>query len=203
MIPRRARAMLLAAAAAAAACGRKETPPEPAAASALEESVRMVAERGPCGTLIPIEWAPSLPVPSKQGGSPRYRVFFFGREGNPEKGFTFHMPEGEASFTTDGRVLECRRLPGKAAGIPHDGRFDQMTLEEVDARSSKLYADIEAVAALYASGRDIGETGRARVAAFARDFAGLADPAHAAAYRALDPDFWAWVEKNGGAAPGK
>lgn len=78
-----------------------------------------------------------------------------------------------------------------------------MTIEQLEARSTRLHADAEAVAAMYAAGRDIGETGRARVAAFARDFAALADPAHAAAYRALDPEFWAWVEKNGGAAPAK
>lgn len=193
------RAVLLLAAA-AAACGRREPPAAPAP-SALQEAARAAGSQGACATLIPLEWAPSWPVPSKQGGAFHYRVFFFGREGSPEKGFVFHTPEGEASFTTDGRVLECRRLSGKASAIPPDTRFDTATLDEIDVRSARLYADTEAVAALYAAGRDIGETGRARVAAFARDFAALADPAHAAAYRALDPDFWAWVEKNGGAAP--
>lgn len=186
--------------AAAAACGRK-APAPPAAPSALEEASRMASAQGACASLIPQEWSTSLPVPSMRGGALRYRVFFFGRSGGPEKGFAFHGPEGEASFTADGRVLECRRLPGQPARLPNDPRFDDMTIEQVDALSSRLHADTEAVASLYAAGRDIGETGRARVAAFARDFAALADPGHAAAYRALDPDFWAWVEKNGGAAP--
>jgi hypothetical protein len=188
--------------AAAAACGRKEPAPAPAP-SALEQAVRRISAQGACATLIPLEWSPSWPVPSKRGGTPRYRLFFFGRDGNPQKGFTFHAPQGEADFTTDGRVLDCRRLPGEPVAIPHDARFDAMTLDDILARSTRLYADTEAIAALYASGRDIGETGRARVAAFARDFSSLADPAHAAAYRGLDPDFWAWVEKNGGSAPAK
>ena len=194
--------LLLLAAAAAAACGKKEPAPEPAP-SALEQAVRIIPAQGACATQIPLEWSPSWPVPSKRGGALSYRLFFFGREGDPAKGFTFHAPQGEATFTPDGRVLECRRLEGEPVAIPHDGRFDAMTLEEIMARSSRLYADTEAVAALYASGRNIGDTGRDKVAAFARDFAALADPAHAAAYRALDPDFWAWVEKNGGAAPAK
>lgn len=184
----------------ACACGRKEPPPAPPV-SALEAAVRAVSAEGACGTQIPVHWSTSLPVPSMRGGKLHYRVFFFGRDGSPEKGFIFHSPEGEASFTPDGRVLKCGQLPGSAAQIPRDLRFEALTLEEIVARSSRLHADIEAVAAYYAAGRDIGESGRARVAAFARDFAGLANPGHAAAYRALDPDFWAWVEKNGGVAP--
>ncbi|MDD5305053.1 MAG: hypothetical protein PHS14_18295 [Elusimicrobia bacterium] len=196
------RTCLLLLVAAAAACGQKEPPPAPPP-SALEQAVRVLSAQGACATLIPQEWSPSWPVPSKRGGALRYRLFFFGREGDPQKGFTFHAPQGEADFTPDGRVLECRRLEGEPVAIPRDGRFAAMTLDEIMARSSRLYADTEAVAALYASGRDIGDTGRARVAAFARDLAALADPAHASAYRGLDPDFWAWVEKNGGAVPAK
>lgn len=196
------RRALLLLAAAAAACGQKEPAPAPPP-SALEQAVRLVPAQGACATLIPQEWSPSWPVPSKRGGTLRYRLFFFGRDGNPQQGFTFHAPQGEAAFTPDGRVLECRRLSGEPLAIPRDARFAAMTLDEIMARSSRLYADTEAVAALYASGRDIGDTGRVRVAAFARDFSALADPAHASAYRGLDPDFWAWVEKNGGAAPAK
>lgn len=199
---RRAPFLLLAAAAAVAACGRTEPPPEPAP-SALEKATRVLSARGACATLIPQEWSPSRPVPSMQGGALHYRAFFYGREGDPAKGFTFHAPQGEAAFTTDGRVLECRRLPGEPLAVPPNARLDGMKLDEIEARSTRLHAETEDVAALYASGRDIGETGRAKVAGFARDFAVQANPAHAAAYRALSPDFWAWVEKNGGVAPAK
>lgn len=197
---RRARLVLLALA--AAACGPKEPAPAPPP-SALEQAVRRLSAQGACAALIPQEWSPSRPVPSKRGGALQYRVFFFGREGDAAKGLVFHAPQGEAAFAPDGRVLDCRRLPGGPVAIPRDSRFDAMTLDEIEARSSRLHADTEAVAALYASGRDIGETGRAKVAAFARDFAALADPAHASAYRGLDPDFWSWVDKNGGASPAK
>ena len=197
---RRARLLLLAAA--AAACSQKEPAPAPEP-SALEQTSRVIAARGACATVIPLEWSPSFPVPSKRGGALHYRVFFYGYERAANKGIVFHAPQGEASFTADGRVLECRALPGEPRVIPADERFASITLENIIALGSRLHADTEAVAALYAAGRDIGETGRARVAAFARDFAALADSAHASAYRALDPDFWAWVEKNGGAAPAK
>ena len=195
---RRARLILFVLA--AAGCGPKEPAPAPSP-SALEQAVRRLSAQGACAALIPQEWSPSRPVPSKRGGALQYRAFFFGREGDAAKGFVFHAPQGEASFTPDGRVLECRRLPGEPAAIPRDVRFDALTLDEIEARSSRLHADTEAVAALYASGRDIGDSGRAKVKAFSRDFAALADPAHASAYRGLDPDFWSWVEKNGGSAP--
>lgn len=182
----------------AAACGREAPAPAP---SALEQAARVVSAKGACATVIPQEWSPSFPVPSMTGGSLRFRVFFFGYERAADRSLVFHAPQGEASFTLDGRVLECRVLPGEPRVIPRDARFDSLTLDELTSRASRLHADIEAVAALFASGRDIGETGRARVAAFSRDFAALADPSHAAAYRSLAPDFWAWAEKNGGSAP--
>ncbi|MFN0315731.1 MAG: hypothetical protein ACKVQA_11925 [Burkholderiales bacterium] len=191
--------LLLIVAATAAACG----PPTaaPPAPSALEEAARIIPARGMCATLIPNEWSSSWPVPSKRGGALHYRIFFYGREGHPSQGFVFHAPQGEASFTPGGQVLDCRRLPGEPVTIPPDARFESMTLGEIGVLSSRLYAGTEAVAQLYVTGRETGETDRARVAAFARDFAALADPAHAGAYRSLDPDFWAWVEKNGGTAP--
>lgn len=197
---RRKTAALMLIALISAACGRQEPAPPPAP-SALEQAARVVSAKGACATVIPQEWSPSFPLPSKQGGILRYRVFFYGYERAADRTLVFHAPQGEASFTLDGRVLECRAYPGEPRVIPRDSRFDSLTLDEVTSRASRLHADVEAVAALFASGRDIGETGRARVAAFSRDFAALADPSHAAAYRALAPDFWAWAEKNGGAAP--
>ncbi|MBI2385594.1 MAG: hypothetical protein HYV14_06235 [Elusimicrobia bacterium] len=186
--------------AALCACGRKAAESE-AKPSALESAVRMLAAAPPCSSRIPQEWSPSRPVPTLAGGSLRYRIFFFGREGDPTKGFTFHAPQGEAAFTPAGRVLDCRRLAGPPRTIARDARFDSTPLADILARSSELYSRTEAVAALFASGRDPGGEGRAKIAAFCRDFAGLADPSHAAAYRALAPDFWSWVEKNGGSAP--
>lgn len=184
----------------AAACGR-EAPVAAPAPSALEQVARVVSAKGPCATVIPQEWSPSFPLPTKRDADLRYRVFFYGYQRSADRTLVFHGPQGEASFTLDGRVLECRALPGEPLVIPRDARFDSLTLDELTSRASRLHADVEAVAALFASGRDIGETGRARVAAFSRDFAALADPSHAAAYRALAPDFWAWAEKNGGSAP--
>lgn len=187
----------------AAACGRQEPVPAPVPVSALEEAARVVSAKGACATVIPQEWSPSFPMPTKLGDGLRYRVFFYGYERAADRTIVFHAPQGEASFTPDGRVLDCRAFPGEPRVIPRDARFDSSTLDELTARASRLHADIEAVAALFASGRDIGETGRARVAAFARDFAAMASPSHAPAYRALAPDFWSWVEKNGGSAPAK
>ncbi|MDE2511320.1 MAG: hypothetical protein KGL74_09380, partial [Elusimicrobia bacterium] len=70
-----------------------------------------------------------------------------------------------------------------------------------DSQETALSAATENVAALYWAGRPLGPTQKTAVADFSRLFLLLVNPAHAADYRALNPDFWAWVENNGGTAP--
>ena len=193
-LPALAAAALLAA---AAACSRPAPAPRK---TALQGIVEGIAAEPPCDRQIPLEWSSSWPVPSLQDGRLVYRVFFFGRDGRPPR-FVFHDAEGDAAFTPDGRVLSCARRAKPGAPLPYDGRFAGESLDEIDARAARLYAAVEDAAALYAAGRPLDAAQKARVAAFSRDFAGLADPAQAASYRALSPGFWSWVEANGGRAP--
>lgn len=182
-----------------AACARRE--PAPASVSRLEEAVRRLQALPPCDKNIPQEWSPSWPVPVKDQGRLRYRVFFFGREGDPGKGFVFHEPEGQALFTPSGEVRECRRAGGAPRALPKDGWQPSGTLTEIMERSRLLYAAAEQAARLFDSGKPLSAEDKKTVADFSAAFKSLSRPGHSAAYRALSPEFWAWVEANGGRAP--
>lgn len=185
---------------AAAACSKPAPPP--AAPGPLESAARGLLSSPACSRLIPQEWSPSLPVPAAAGRRGLYLVFFSGRAGDPRSGFRALRPGGSAAFGADGRVADCRRDPGEAAEIPGSSlTLPELTLDRIDEMSRGLYAAAEPVAALYWSGREPAPAEKAAVADFSKRFLALANPAHASAYRALNPGFWAWVEKNGGAAP--
>lgn len=165
---------------------------------------QLMAERighePPCSRLIPGEWSPSLPVPSLRDGRLVYRVFFHGWSGRPGTKITIYDAQGDAVFTPEGKVLECSERPGEKKPLPEEPMAAK-TQAEHDARVSALYGSVEEMGRLYAKGMPVLERERLRVAAFSREFAVLSGPGHAASYRALSPDFWSWVERNGGAAP--
>lgn len=184
----------------AAACS-KPAPPEPAPKSRLEQAVAALPSTPPCSRVIPLHWSPSLPVPSREGGAPAYRLFFYGRDGRPPK-FVFHQPEGDAVFRPDGTILSCaQRARHDGAVASDEGRYADMTVDQIVERERLLYLMIEDAAGLYGAGKPLTPEEKKRVVEFSSAFAFLSHPGHAAAYRALNPDFWAWVEKNGGVAP--
>ena len=47
-------------------------------------------------------------------------------------------------------------------------------------------------------GKPLSAEDKKKVADFSATFASLSRPGHAAATHALSPEFWAWVEANGG-----
>lgn len=185
---------------AAAACS-KPAPPEPAPKSRLELAVAGLPATPPCSRVIPLHWSPSWPVPSREGGAPAYRLFFYGRDGRPPK-FVYHQAEGDAVFRADGTVLACAQRAAHVGAVAGDEeRYAGMTVDQIVERDRLLYFMIEDVAGLYAAGKPLDAAQKKRVADFASAFAFLSLAGHAADYRALNPDFWTWVEKSGGAAP--
>ena len=183
----------------AAACSkpvpRLAVQPDP-----LEAAVRGLPADPKCERQIPMEWSASLPVPESGAQRGLYRVFFSGRGGGPRSGFQAMTPGGSATFSPDGRASTCRRDPAAPAVIPGSSLLlTGMTLEEIVARSHELSAATRDVSRLYWSTRAPTEAQTARVAEFSRLFRLLANPAYAAAYRDLNPEFWSWVKKNGGA----
>jgi len=181
------------------ACSR-EAPQEAPPASALQSFVERIGSENACARVIPQEWSPSLPVPVLDGRSLRYRVFFRGWEGRSDAGIQVRDAEGDALFGIDGKVLECRQHAERGRLMP-DAKLPTATREEFESRERALYGKIEEMGRLYARGTPLSDAERAEVKAFAVEFAFLTNPGHAQAYRNLSPDFWAWVDKNGGSAP--
>lgn len=193
------RAATIVLAAALAACSK----PAPEAAKVVRSPFQAFAERlggePACAKVIPQEWAPSFPVPALREGRLHYRVFFSGWQGRPDTGIKLRDAEGDALFAADGRVLECAPRARAGAAFPDEPLGGPP--ERHAARVRALYDAIEETGRLYAKGLPLSDADRARVASFAAEFAALAPRGHAASYRALNPEFWAWVEKNGGGAP--
>jgi hypothetical protein len=173
------------------------TPQKPASSSRLADLTRRLPAMAPCDKIIPQEWSTSWPIPVRDKGQLHYRVFFFGRDGNPTKGFIFHEPEGFARFSLSGDVFECRRIDATSRALPVDGWNPEGTLDQIVERSRRLHAATEEAAGFFDSGRTLTSEEKRRVADFKSLFASLVRPGHAASYRALSPEFWTWVGKNG------
>lgn len=181
----------------AGACSRAPLPPP----TGLQAVVNGLSADGRCARVIPSQWSPSRPVPVIEGGGLAYRVFFFGRDGDPRAGFRFHQAEGDAEVSAGGQVLSCsRRAQAGAPFAPGGGK--QEPLDTVLKKEQALFAATEDVGALFAAGRPLTDAEKKRVAEFAAAFADLSEAGHAADYRALNPAFWTWIQANGGRSPG-
>lgn len=176
---------------------KKEPPVSEAAPSRLEQAVSRVGQTPPCSKVIPQHWSPSWPLPARGKDSVEFRLFFFGRQGMPSTGFKFHAPEGYAVFTLQGDLKDCKQLPGEAAVIA-DAPRAALTLEQIEAKSRRLYALLEKAGIVFGSGSSADAADARELSAL---FAELSKPGHAAAYRSLSPEFWAWLEKSGGSSP--
>lgn len=191
----KARRLVLPLLLAACACSK---PPEEfkETRSPFQLTAERIGAEPPCSSVIPGEWSASLPVPSLKDGRLAYRAFFYGWSGRPDTKIVYYDAQGDALFTPEGKVLECAQRPGEKKPLA-----EEPAPRDRDARTAALYGAIEEMGRLYARGMPVLEAERRRVAEFSREFAQLAGPGHAASYRALSPDFWAWVAKNGGSAP--
>lgn len=190
---------LFAAALALAACSKPA--PAPAPESPLRAAQRSAAASEACSKAIPAEWSPSVPVPALDSGRLTYRLFFYGRDGLPPNNFIYHHAEGDAALDAAGRVTSCFRRAGAAAALPKSSPPVGLTMDELDRREAALYPALEDAAQLYASGREPSAEEKKRLASFASAFAFFVEPGQGPDYRALSPGFWAFIEKNGGAAP--
>lgn len=192
--------ILLAVAVAAAACSRKAPPPPPAK-TPLQSAVQSAGASEACARAIPMHWSPSLPVPALDGGRLVYKMFFFGRDGDPQAGFSFHRAEGDATLDPSGKVLSCSARAAPGAALPKFAPKPGVTLDDYDRRELELYPRLQDAAALYARGGELTPDEKKRVAALADAFSFFVEDGRAPDYRAASPGFWAWVERNGGKAP--
>ena len=192
--------ILLAAVVAAAACSKKAPPPPPEK-TALQSAVQSASAAETCARVIPMHWSPSLPVPALDDGRLVYKMFFYGRDGDPQAGFTFHHAEGDATLDAGGKVLACATRAGGGGSLPKFQPKPGVTLDDIERRELELYPQLQEAAQLFAQGRELTADEKKRVAATAEAFEFFVEDGRGPDYRAASPAFWAWVEKNGGKAP--
>lgn len=177
------------------ACERPTEAPPEIRTTAFQQFVQRLGEESPCSREIPLTWSPSLPIPVLVDHRLHYRVFFSGWHGRPDTEIVLHDAEGDALFSAEGRVLECRRRAVIGRPLPEEPPM-VITVDELQARLPALYDAIEKFGRLYAQGNAVTEADRAQLRAFPREFSALTVRGHAASYRALNPAFWAWLQRN-------
>jgi hypothetical protein len=162
--------------------------------------MQTLSAQPPCDAIIPMEWPPSLPVPTGAGAGREFKVFFYplGRPGAPD--FVL-APRGESVFNSEtGHVSSCRRLEGQPQGLS-DKRWPagigKLTIDEFILKQDRLYAASQEVAGLYAAkGVTTNET-RAILRTYGGQFLEMAEPALRSYYYRLNPDFWQWLKDAG------
>lgn len=178
------------------ACSRQEPKPAPQTPP-FQRFVEGLGGSPACADVIPMEWSPSLPVPVLVDRSLHYRIFFRGWEGNPKTGIKIRDAEGDALFSADGKIVECRQRAERGRLFPDE----KTEPADYESRMRELYTAIEETGRLYARAAPVLGADRNRLKSFSAEFAALTPPGHAGAYRALNPDFWSWLVKNEGSSP--
>lgn len=138
-------------------------------------------------------WVPSLPVPDERGG---FKVFFYLPERGAGRAFAASAPRADAAFGLDGRVSSCapRAAPPGAAGPALNPALAGLGRAEIDRRREDFLARTEEAARVYARRGRLGTKARELLAGFRA----LREPPFDAEYRRLNPDYWAWLEKEAG-----
>jgi hypothetical protein len=174
------------------ACGKREaeTPAPAAPPTRLGALLKGLSASEACGEAIALEWSPSLPVPAEGGRA--FKVFFYSAELDETKTLLVSRPAGEAAFDLDGRVSSCRRRlppPDRRVGPALGPALRGLSLDAVEARQELRLARLEKAAAAYARRGKLGS----EAASLEAEFFALAEPPLVENYRALNPDFWAWL----------
>ena len=149
---------------------------------------------------IPMEWAPSLPVPTGGKQGHEFKVLFYPLSGR-QADHRIYAPQAEVTLDTitglakGGRwsqepkkVISSKRWPDEISGLSMD--------EFVQLRD-QLYGATEEVALIYANKRKITPADRVKLQEYGKLFAKIAEPALRPYYYELNPDFWVWLRDCG------
>lgn len=166
--------------------------PPAAAESPLSIAAHYTRYAGDCAQIVKLEHAQSFPIPVKTPEGLRYRVLYY-----PEVDDQAYAPAAVAQFDLKGEAT-CRvrvALPAADLQAPLGpeltAKAAAMSRDKYEAKTAKLYAALERVSAAY----DSGKADKSAAADFQDLFATLSEPALKPYYRALSPEFWAWLEK--------
>lgn len=164
------------------------------------EAVRSMPE---CQDRIGLEMSKSLPIPIKTARGVRYRQMFY----TLKKSKSGYDPEAQvmapavvAEYDLDGTGLDCGVTPEFPPsellrplgpwGTAHRRALDY---EAGTREATTLLALIQSLGEAFSGKRTDAKT-KAQAKDFQRRFALLSEPGLSAHYRALSPEFWAWLD---------
>jgi hypothetical protein len=109
---------------------------------------------------------------------------------------------GEAVVDADaaGGATSCRRLEGKVELLSRErwpAALSGIGMDKFEALADGLDSQTENVAALYAAGQPLSGVQAAQAQVYGQTFRKMAEPALAAYYYRLNPDFWEWLRRQG------
>lgn len=149
---------------------------------------------------IPMEWAPSWPVPTGGMQGYEFKVFFYpgsGREADPR----IYAPQAEVTLNTNtgtaigGRWSQDSQKAVSSKRWPDE--ISEISMDEFLQLREQLYRATEEVALIYARLSEITPDERVKVQEYGKLFSKMVEPALRPYYYKLNPDFWAWLRDCG------
>lgn len=166
--------------------------PAAAAEGPLELTARYTRYAGDCAKRVVLEHAQSFPIPVKTAQGLRYRLMYY-----PVEQQQVYAPATVAQFDPEGDAT-CRvsvAMPTADTSAPLgpflSPKAAKMSRDKYESEVGKLYSALERCAAAF----NAGKADKSSAAAFQKHFAAVSEPPLLPFYRALSPDFWAWLEK--------
>lgn len=154
-----------------------------------------------CDMMVTMNLSPSFPVPVRTQNGLRYRLVFYPTHpSNPgsDDEILAVGPTVVAEFDMSGKV-DCTRpkgLPGgsgKPLGPANSAAAKGMTLDEYEGHEKRLYSNLEITGTAFQS-RKVSPASRQAAQEYLALFRRFSEPGLQVVYRALSPEFWAWIE---------
>ncbi|MBI3300336.1 MAG: hypothetical protein HYZ75_19390 [Elusimicrobia bacterium] len=180
-----------------------------AASGAERPALSILADsaRRSCSSNIPLEMYQSIPLPVKTEKGLRYRLMFYpaGADDPRAQQREVNEPTRTAEFADKGGDVACDVRPDYPRrkfkkGVPRFAPIGllmsepalKLSFEEYSALEREVYIAVEAAADSFTAGK----ADAAAAQRFSKGFAVLSEPALQGHYRAMAPDFFAWVDKS-------
>lgn len=171
----------------------------------LQSALAIAHSTEPCSTIIPMNWAPSIPIPADKRSATRFAIFFYplpDRMGDQWMG----GPSGHALIDLNAdQAISCARDSTSLKKLDLRKRFspgaDRLNVQELTDKRAELDLNLEQLAWLYTSTQTLNVQGLAQLKSFGELFSLLAEPPFLPFYYRLNPDFWIWAKKNGAQLP--
>lgn len=187
----------------AAACSLAAIAATAAEPSPLIDGAREARYAPACASEVPLEHHQTFPMPVRAGKGLRYRVLFYpswSPDGETARDRLVMTPSNLAEFDPDGSRVACGlRAPlppddgAKPLGPIRSKKASRLPASDWLREQAALYAALQETAEAFAAGR-LDAAAKDSAKRFLSAFALLSEPALARHYRAISPEFWAWVE---------